>query len=191
MKTNATVRLALLLVACQAAPLAAAPADPKPPVATALDALPSPDLLLSRDLNRTDAINARLSTRSVTTSLKGAPFVTRDEVILLAERGVVEGRATLDTLRTASRAIGDGPREDLDLAFIKAEQARDRLFQSVAKAKESTEARWDDIRTELAERYEQFAATLEASRKLAVENGARFDPVIIAPPTAPDLSAGG
>lgn len=184
-KNTTTTRLALLLTACLAAPFAANAADPQPPVVVSPDVVPTPDMGISQDLNRSDSINARLATRSVTSSIESASFATRDDAIKLAQHGVNDGRALITALQNGARSIGDGARAELNAAFIKTEQSRARLVQAIAKATDSTEARWTELRTELAERYEEFATALEDARKLATDNGARFDPVVIPAPPAP------
>ncbi len=177
---SAFIPAALVLLSCPLRAVEPTAAETRvPPV--------PPDVVVSQDLNRTDAVNARLATRTVLAAVEGAEFATRDQSIALAQQGAAEGRAITTSLRAGVRLLGDGVREDAETSLIKAEQARDRLNTALSKARESTEDRWKEVREDLSERYEQYAATLEEARKLIVEGGVKFEPPSL--PTADSAEA--
>lgn len=165
---SALIPTVLLLLSCPLRAADPATADTAPPVPA--------DVVVSQDLNRADAVNARLATTTVLAAVDGAEFTTRDQSIALAQQGAAEGRAITTSLRAGVRLLGDGGREEAETALIKAEQARDRLNTALSKARESTEDRWKEVREDLSDRYEQYAASLEDARKLVVEGGVKFEP---------------
>ena len=168
-RSAALIPVALLLFACPLRSADSTAAD------TATPPVP-PDVVASQDLNRADAVNARLVTTTVLSSIEEAAFTTRDQSIALAQQGAAEGRAITTSLRAGVRLLGDGSREEAETALIKAEQARDRLNTAITKARESTEDRWKEVREDLGERYEQYAGALEEARKLVVDGGVKFEP---------------
>lgn len=186
MKTTRSPLLLFAVLLGPAGPLCAA--GPGEPVSAA--PVP-PEVVLRQDLNRADAVNARLSTRTVLAAVEGAQFPTRDQAIALAQRGAAEGRAITSSLRAGVRLLGDGPRDDAETALVKAEQARDRLNSSLSKARESNEDRWKDVREDLAERYEQYAGALEEARKLVVDGGVTFQPPEVSAPVSNGAGSSG
>ena len=161
---------ALLLAAVVGAPLGlvaqTTPAQPGAPVVTDVATI---------DLNRPDAVNLRLQTKTVTDSVESATYALRDSAIALARRGSEDGRVITSSVRAGARILGDDAREDVEKATERAEQARQRLNGAISLATDSTETRWKDLRDELSERYEQYATALEEARQEAVDGGVRFE----------------
>ena len=161
---------AFLLAALLGAPLAlfaqTTPAQPAAPAAADVATV---------DLNRPDAVNLRLQTRSVTESIESVTYALRDSAIALARRGSEDGRTITASVRAGARILGDDARDDVEKAAERAELARQRLNGAISLATDSTETRWKDLRGELSERYEQYATALEEARKEAVDGGVRFE----------------
>lgn len=126
------------------------------------------------DLNREDAVAMQLNTEATTDNIESTEFENRDLAITMAESGVTEGKQIVLALRTNGATTTPEARKDLDKAIRKVEQAEQKLNGAITGSRNATQARWDDAREELADRYEDYAEALEDAREVAVDGGVRF-----------------
>lgn len=138
------------------------------------------------DLNRADAVNVRLQTSSVTDSIESTSYALRDQAIALAQRGADEGFSITASIKAGVRVLGDTARGDVEKILNRADQARARLVGAIATARDSSEARWNEYREMLSDRYEGYAEVLEEARKAAVDGGVRFEDQTPQAADAPD-----
>ncbi len=129
----------------------------------------------SVDLSGSGSVDVRLNTDSAKDTIQGTAFAARDQALNIAERGANEGRMIAGAIESGASRLEAEARSDVEKAMVKANQARDRLNQAIERGRNATERRWDNARDELAERYEEFADSLEKARDTAVEKGARLD----------------
>jgi hypothetical protein len=98
-------------------------------------------------------------------------FAYRDRAMQMVEGELSTGSALGSSILQGTESLSGTARTRVNDSMTRANEARTELAKAISRARSANESRWNDSRSEVAERYEAYSKALEDARAAAVEAG--------------------
>lgn len=134
----------------------------------------------------TDPNTIQRDSRTTARMIGETSFAYRDRAMQMVEGELSGGTALGSSILQGTESLSGTARTRVNDSMTRANEARTELAKAISRARSANESRWNESRSEVAERYEAYSKALEDARAAAVEAGIQLPGGIA---TTPPVSA--